>query len=403
MASSNIATGLDVGTGSIRTLVVRRISPDSEIEVLAKSQKPAAGLRKGVVTETTKVGSVIQESLEDSQIQLGKKINSVYANVGGSHIFSAFSRGLVSVSRADKKISQEDIERVLENARTFSLPANNEILDIFPKRYIVDGNAGVKEAVGMTGVRLEAEILAVCGFSPYIKNLTEAILNTSAQVEGVVPSVLAAARAVLSSQQKELGVVLVDIGAGNTQMAVFEEGELLDLIVFPIGGSHISNDIAIGLCTDINLAEKIKKEFGACSGGKTKKMEKAETAEKGEPLIFSQKMLIRIIEARTVEIFEQVQKELKKISRQGLLPAGVVLTGGGARLPKIVELAKKELKLPAQIGVPRGFLGLEADPSLATVCGLSLEALDSSGFTGSLIDSNKIKESFKKIFRIFIP
>ncbi|MFH1657204.1 MAG: cell division protein FtsA [bacterium] len=399
--TSNIATGLDVGTSSIKTLVVQKMSPDSEIEVLAKSQKPSAGLRKGVVAEIAKTESIIRESFEECQSQLGKKIDSVCANVGGAHIFSAFSRGLVSVSRADKKISQEDIERVLENARTFSLPANNEILDIFPKEYIVDGNDGVREAVGMNGVRLEAEILAVCGFSPYIKNLSDSILSTGVSLEGVIPSVLAAARAVLTPQQKELGVVIVDIGAGNTQMAVFEEGELLDLAVFPIGGIHISNDIAIGLCTDINIAERIKKEFGSCSGGKTKKIEKIESLNKGEPLIFSQKMLIRIIEARTVEIFEQVQKELKKISRQGLLPAGVVLTGGTAKLPKIVELAKKELKLPVQIGVPRGFLGIEPDPSLATVCGLAMEGMDSSGPNVGVIDW--IKKILKKIFKIFIP
>ncbi len=402
MANSEIATGLDVGTGSIKTLVVQRVSPETELEVLANNQKLSTGLRKGVVVNVSKVGDIIQDSFTEVQTQLGRKINFVYANISGSHIFSSFSRGLVSVSRADKRISREDIERVLENARTFSLPKNSEILDVFPKEYIVDGEAGVKEAIGMTGVRLEAEILAVCGFSPYIKNLTEAVFNSGAQIDGVIPSVLAAAKAVLTPRQKELGVVLVDIGAGNTQMAVFEEGELLDLAVFPIGGAHISNDIAIGLCTDIDIAEKIKIEFGTCLNSASKKRSEIKTS--GEPFSFSQKMLVKIIEARVVEIFEQVQKELKKISRQGLLPAGVVLTGGGAKLPKIVELAKKELKLPVQIGTPRGFLGLEPDPALATVCGLALEGIN---FTGSGNNSsnllNKIWSIIKKILKIFTP
>ncbi len=402
MANSDIATGLDVGTGSIKTLVVQRVSPETELEVLVNSQKLSTGLRKGVVVNVSKVSDIIQKSFSEAQTQLGQKINSVHTNISGSHIFSAFSRGLVSVSRADKRISQEDIERVLENARTFSLPKNSEILDVFPKEYIVDGEAGVKEAIGMTGVRLEAEILAVCGFSPYIRNLTEAVLNSGTQIEGVIPSVLAAAKSVLTPRQKELGVVLVDIGAGNTQMAVFEEGELLDLAVFPIGGAHISNDIAIGLCTDIDIAERIKIEFGTCLSGTSKKMSEIKTSE--ESFSFSQKMLVKIIEARVVEIFEQVQKELKKISRQGLLPAGVVLTGGGAKLPKIVELAKKELKLPVQIGVPRGFLGLEPDPALATVCGLALEGISSTS-SGSSFPSlgNKAGSLAKRILKIFIP
>ncbi|MCK5044529.1 cell division protein FtsA [Candidatus Parcubacteria bacterium] len=402
MINSDVATGLDVGSGSIKTLIVQKVSPETELEILVKDQRPSTGLRKGVVVDVAKVENIIQASFEEAQTRLDQKINSVYTNIGGSHIFSAFSRGLVSVSRADKKISQEDIERVLENARTFSLPTNNEILDVFPKEYIVDGEAGVREAVGMTGVRLEAEILAVCGFSPYIKNLTEAVLNTGVQIDSVVPSVLAAAKAVLTPRQKELGVVLVDIGAGNTQMAVFEEGELLNLAVFPIGGAHISNDIAIGLCTDIDIAEKIKKRFGTCCESKTKKMEKIETL--AEPLTFSQKMLVKIIEARVVEIFEQVQKELKKISRQGLLPAGVVLTGGGANLPKIVELAKKELKLPTQIGVPRGFLGLEPDPALATVCGLAMEGINSTNTGGRFPNLGTNAGSvIKRILKIFIP
>ena len=402
MANSDIATGLDVGTGSIKALVVQKVSPETELEVLVNSQKFSAGLRKGVVVNVSKVSDIIQESFNEAQTQLGQKINSVHTNISGSHIFSAFSRGLVSVSRADKRISQEDIERVLENARTFSLPKNSEILDVFPKEYIVDGEAGVKEAIGMTGVRLEAEILAVCGFSPYIRNLTEAVLNSGAQIDGVIPSVLAAAKAVLTPRQKELGVVLVDIGAGNTQMAVFEEGELLDLAVFPIGGAHISNDIAIGLCTDIDIAERIKIEFGTCLNTASKKMSEIKTSE--ESFSFSQKMLVKVIEARTVEIFEQVQKELKKISRQGLLPAGVVLTGGGAKLPKIVELAKKELKLPVQIGTPRGFLGLEPDPALATVCGLSLEGISSADSSSNFPNlGNKAGSLVKRILKIFIP
>jgi len=255
----------------------------------------------------------------------------------------------------------------------------------------------------MQGVRLETEVLILGGFSPYLKNLTQAILNSGFQINDLISTPLSSSRAVLTSREKELGVALLDIGAGTTSLAVFEEGKPMHVAIFPFGSANITNDIAIGLKTDIDTAERIKLEFGSCIF-KSRKKEKIKKTEVEEPLVFSQKSLVNIIEARVSEIFDQTNKELKKISRQGLLPAGIVLTGGGSKLPKIVELAKKILKLPCRIGKPKGFFPSQEDPALSVVCGLALSAtdLEEKSFSSFGLERGII-DKLKKVFRIFIP
>jgi len=405
MAKAHLITGLDIGTSAIKTLVAQK-SSNTELEVISQISEPAAGTRKGVVIDTEVVSNILQNILERAKTETGARINSVYLNVGGSHIFSTSSHGLVSVSRADQKISEEDVNRVLQAAQTFSLPSNKEIFDVLPREFIVDGEKGIKEALGMQGVRLEAEVLVLGGFSPYLKNLTQAVLNSDLQILDMIPSPISSARACLSPRQKELGVAILDIGAGTSGLAVFEEGDLIHLAIFPIGSGNITNDIAIGLKTDIDVAERIKIEHGSCLLSSTKAARKKEKIEIGEPepLVFSQKQLVNIIEARVSEIFGEVNKELKKISREKLLPAGVVLTGGGSKLPKIIELAKKELKLPCRLGKPQGFLDFEKDPSLATVCGLVLEGADlETERSPSMLRRTNLLSKLKRIFKIFIP
>lgn len=405
MPRSHIITGLDVGTSAIKVLIIQKKPGESEIEVLEKNQQKASGVRRGVVVNIEEVAGIISSSIKKIEERLGKRINSVYANIGGSHIFFTSSHGLVSVSRADQKISSEDIERVIQAARIFSLPANKEILEVFPKEFIVDGEKGIKEPLGMRGVRLEAEVLVLGGFSPYLKNLTQAILNSDLQINDLILTSLASSRAVLTPREKELGVALLDIGAGTSSLAVFEEEDLIHTAIFPIGSANITSDIAIGLRTDIDTAERIKLEFGSCLFQKTRKKEKIKGEFLPEPLVFSQKNLVEIIEARVSEIFGQVNKELKKISRSSLLPAGIVLTGGGAKLPKITDIAKKELKLPCRIGFPLGFFPPQEDPSLSAACGLALRGLDletEKGVSGFNFGEG-IGAKLKKIFKIFIP
>jgi cell division protein FtsA len=403
MAKSSIITGLDIGSSTIKALVAKKKPKEEDLEVLGEVEENSSGIRRGVVIDISQVAETISLVLKKAQAETGQKINSVYANVGGAHLYCTSSHGLVSVSRADQKISEEDIARVLEAAQTFSLPSNKEILEIFPKEFIIDGEKGIKEPLGLQGVRLEAEVLVLAGFAPYIKNLTQAILRSGFQIDDLICSPLASARAVLTPREKELGVALLDIGAGTTGLCVFEEGTLIHLAIFPIGSGHITNDIAICLKTDIDTAERIKLEFGSCSLGKNEKSKTQIRITGEEPLVFSKKMLAEIIEARISEIFGEVQKELKKISRQGLLPAGIVLTGGGAKLPKIRDFAKKELKLPCRIGLPRGFSPPQEDSRLATVCGLVLEGADLENEEKFSLPSRGIGAKLKRIFKIFIP
>ena len=407
MSKSNIITGIDIGSNSIKILTAQRSSKESGLEVLDIAEMPSLGIRKGIVMDIQEVAKNIRSLVVKVEKSEDRKINNVYVNIGGNHLSIISSHGLVSVSRADQKISREDIDRVMQAAQVVNLPSNNEILEIFPKEFIIDGQKELKDPLDMKGLRLEVEILALCVFSPYLKNLTQAILEAGLQVGDVVFSPLASAQAVLTPQQKEIGVVLIDIGAGTTSLAVFEEGDLIHTAVFPLGSVNITNDIAIGLRTEIDIAERIKKEFGTCISSNSNKKEQIKISQLKDPLVFSKKMLVEIIEARIGEILDLVNKDLKKISRQGLLPAGVVLTGGGVKLSKIVELTKKELKLPVRIGIPKGVTGIEKDTSLATVCGLVLRGAepDDNGHFPD-IGTGAIKRFItwiKKTLKTFVP
>lgn len=412
MPKFKIIAGLDIGTDSIKLLVVKRARGEKDFEVLCQISEPSFGVRRGVVVDVDSVSKIIHSTLSKAQAFTNQKINNVFVNVGGAHIFITDSQGAVAVSRADQRISSEDINRVIQSAQTFSLPSNKEILEVFPQEFVVDGEKGIREPLEMTGIRLEAKVLAVCGFSPYLRNLTAAVLDSGVVIEDLMPSALASARAVLTPKQKELGVAVLDIGAGTSDLAVFDEGNLVHLAVFPFGSGHITNDIAIGLRTNIDVAENIKREFGCCLFNKRTKKNISfqgpllrkinEETEEELPLVFSQKILNEIIEARVCEIFDETNKELKKVARSGLLPAGVVLTGGGVKIKKIAELARSELRLPCRIGIPQNLMGLKEEPSFATACGLVFQGMDSGeerGFTLGQVILNKIK----RIFRIFVP
>jgi len=410
----NIVAGLDIGTHSIKALVAQRKGNDWE--VLSYAEVPSFGLRKGAVVSVEEASKNVQMILAGIEKDCNRKIKSVFVNIGGSHLYVTPSDGIISVSRADQIISEEDIDRVLQATKAINIPHNEEVLDVFSKEFIIDDQKGIKQPKGLTGVRLEAKVLLLCYFQQYFVNLTHAVLNSKIQIDDVIPSPLAAANAVLTPQQKELGVALIDIGAATTSLAVFEEGELIHLAVFPIGSANITNDIAIGLKTEVAIAESIKKQHGTCmcSASKLAKQEqsrkKIEVFDKSSPLNFTKKNLVDIIEPRVDEILDLVQKELKKINRQELLPCGVVLTGGGAKIPKIKELTKETLKLACEIGTPKGIVGLQDDPALATVAGLVLEGVDFGAQEGILGGaggmSSILKKIFfilKKIFRAFKP
>lgn len=404
MARGHIIAGLDIGTAATKAMVAVKKPGEADIEILSLIQEPSLGVRKGVVFNVENAAEISQIALEKAREESGHRIDSVYVNIGGAHIFSTFSHGLVSVSRADRKIPQEDVDRVLQAAQTVSLPSNKEILMVMPKEFIVDGEKGLKEVVNMEGVRLEADVLAVGVFSPYLHNLSHAVSDAGFQISDVVPSPMASARAVLKKKEKELGVMLIEIGAGTTGVAVYQEGDLIHTAVLPIGSAHITNDIAAGLKIDVDLAEKIKLEFGTCLHRGSDKKEKIEM-EEDEYIVFSHKQVAEIVGIRVSEIFGEAAKELKKLQKQIQLPGGVVLTGGGVRLPKILELAKKELKMYCRIGKPIGFSADQDDTSLATVCGLVLCGFDAEcdGDQGGIKLSPNIGSKIKKLFRTFLP
>jgi cell division protein FtsA len=400
MAKSITLTALDIGTYSIKGLCAKKDLITGDIEILAKSQRPCFGVRNGEVVKPTQVSKTVSEIKQGLSQKAGIKIKEVLVNISGPHLFSVSSQGVVSVSRADQKISKEDIQRVLRQAQAVNLPSNKEVLDVFPKEFIIDGEGGIKEPLGLEGMRLEAKVLLCCLFSPILENLEKAVSEAGLQILEVIPSPLASSRACLTPQQKELGVLLVDIGAGTCSISVFEKGDLVDFAIFPVGSANITNDIAICLRTEISTAERIKKEFGTLkSGSKTRKKEKIKIPEKS--LAFSRKFLRNIIEARVSEIFSQVQKTLKKISGGELLPAGVVITGGGALLPGIVEFAKQKLKLPSRIGHPQ-IKDLE-DPCFSTSFGLLLTGFDLQEEEKERRIGDTLSEKLKRIFKIFLP
>jgi len=403
----NIVVGLDIGTYSIKALVAQRKTKDWE--VLSYAEIPSFGLRKGAVINVEETSKNVQLIMADVEKDCGRKINSAYVNIGGSHLYVTPSDGIISVSRADQIISDEDVERVLQATKAINIPHNEEVLDIFSKEFVIDDQKGIKQPKGLTGVRLEAKVLLLCYFQQYFTNLTQAVLNAKLRINDVMPSPIAAANAVLTAQQKELGVALIDIGASTTSLSVFEEGEMVHLAVFPIGSANITNDIAIGLKTEVAIAESIKKQYGTCMSAKADKdkkdqpKKKIEVFDKSDSFNFTKKDLVDIIEPRVFEILDLVQKELKKIGKQELLPGGVVLTGGGAKIPKIKELTKETLHLACEIGTPKGIIGLQDDPALATVVGLTLEGVDSNPDDGITGFAERIADMLKKFFRAFRP
>ncbi|MBU4257418.1 cell division protein FtsA [Patescibacteria group bacterium] len=361
----NIIAGLDIGSTAIRLVVGQRISNESgeRLQIIGAVEAPAQGINKGVVNSIEDATSSISACLEKAERLIGVPISKVWVSINGPSIKCEKSRGVVAVSRSDSEITEDDIERAIEAAQALSVPPNYEILHVIPAKFTVDNQEDIKDPLGMTGIRLEVEALIIQGLSSQVKNLTKAIYRARLDIEDLVLSPLAAAEAVISPKQKELGAALINIGSSTTSLAVFEEGELLHTAVLPLGSEHITADVAIGLRCPINLAERIKIEHGSASSNRFNKKDEIDISDlaneedvSDENMTVSRKYLSEIIEARVEEIFEKVDNEFKKIDRSGMLPAGVFLIGGGARLADLVELAKDKLRLPAAIGANKNIM-----------------------------------------------
>jgi len=418
MAKEEIITGLDIGSTTVR-VVVGQINPhDNKIQILGAAENPTEGVSKGSITSIEDAVSSISGALEKVERMTGVPVEHAYIGINGSHITSQDSHGVIAVSKSDGEIREEDVERVIEAAQAVATPPNYEILHVIPRSFTVDNQKGIKDPIGMTGIRLEVDAQIIQGLSSQIKNLTKCIYRTGIDIDDLVLGILASSESVLTKKQKDLGVALLNIGGATTSLLVFEEGDVLHSAILPVGSGHVTNDIAIGLRTSIDLAEKIKIEYGSALPDEINKRDEINLGDidSREEGVVSQKHVAEIIEARCEELFKMTDKELQKIDRSGLLPAGIVLTGGGAKLNGLVEVAKKEFKLPASLGLPRD-LGTTAvdkvnDLNFSTAIGLlywgaGFDGREGGG--GSKISIPKLSsvsdatDKMKKWFKSLIP
>ncbi len=418
MHQDEIITGLDIGSSSVRIVVGQRIMDgnDQKMHIIGAAEVESAGINKGVITSIEDAVSCISSCLENVERVIGFPIESAWVGISGTHITSQEGKGVVAVSRADGEIQEQDVERAIDSARSVATPLNYEILHVIPKSFTIDNQQGIKDPVGMSGIRLEVDAQIIHGLTSQIKNLTKCIYRTGMDIEDLVLSILASSEAVLTNKQKDLGVVAVNIGGSTTSMAVFEEGEVLHSAVLPIGSDHITSDIAIGLRISIETAEKIKLEYGTVLPGEVGKKEEIDLNEvsDAEDGSVMKKYVAEIIEARVEEIFDKIDKELKKINRSGMLPAGVVFTGGGSKISGLIDFAKKKLRLPASLGYPIGISSIVDkinDLSFSTAVGLVLWGdgmRQQRGQTGirrimGFRPIEKITSWTKKIFKAFAP
>lgn len=367
-------TGIDIGSSAVRVIVAQKESDSEDIKILGVGVVPMRGMQRGVITDVDEAVLALGEARDMAERVSGVMVEKAYISINGAHLTSHNLRGIIAVSRADGEITPEDVDRVINAAQAISMPQNREILHVLPQNYIVDGQEHITDPVGMTGVRLEVEAHVVEGSAPFIKNLTKVVNQAGVHIEDFVFAPFASALSVLDKRQKELGVVLVDLGAGTTSMVVYEENVLLHTSVMPVGASHITNDIAIGLRTSIDIAEAIKVSHGTALPDSVPQNDTISIEGEGDVQeSISRKEVANIISARLEELLSFVDRELKAIGRSGILPAGVILTGGGAHMEGLVELAKKKLRLPVRIGRPAMLEGLSDrtdEPEYAVGIGL---------------------------------
>ncbi|MDD4318896.1 MAG: cell division protein FtsA [Candidatus Peribacteraceae bacterium] len=375
MPKERVLASLDIGSAKIRTVIAVVDGSDSDHRVpnvIGVGLSPSLGMRKGHVIDVEELIHNIISSLEDAERMAGVPVNHVFVGMSGSHIESFDSRGVIAISGSE--ITVEDIARVLDAAQAISIPANRRILHIEPKAYAVDEQRGIKNPLGMTGIRLEVEAHIVTGHVQHVKNVEKCIDQAGVDIDALVPSTIASAEATLTKRQKELGVLVIDVGAGCTSVAVFEEGTILHSLSLPVGGESVTSDIAIGLRTSIDTAEKIKIEFGSVLPGEMSEREMIDlsTVSKVDTQTVSKKYMAEIMQARYFEIFSLVKNELARIGRSGMLPAGALLTGGAVKAPGVLDLARDVLGLPVQMGFPvdvGGVIEKVDDPAYATALG----------------------------------
>lgn len=437
MPKGHTIAGIDVGTEKVCTIIAS-ISPETNrVNVIGVSSQPSKGMRKSQIVDIEDAIDAITESVEAAERMAGFSLNNAYVSISGAHIASQNSKGVVAVSEPEGEIVPEDVNRVIEAARAVSLPASREILHVIPRDFVVDSQEGIKDPVGMTGVRLEAETHIITAASTATKNLSKCISETGINIDELVFSGLASAYSTVSETERELGVVLVDIGAGSTSICVFIEGSLAHSAVLPVGARNITNDLAIGMRVSLASAEKIKKHLSVAmntpvatpQSGESRKerIARKKMADevdlsslnlKEEIKHVSRKTLVDgIIKPRLNEIFQMVAKELQASGYAAATPAGIVVTGGGAETVGVIDASKRILSMPSRLGVPKGLSGLVEEiesPSFATSMGLIVfgeKAQNDRSFKPSLqargifnkLPIHNLSQRIKDVFKSFLP
>lgn len=408
-----LIAGLDIGSTAVR-MAVGQIVPRGddgdgyELQILGASEVRSEGVSKGVVASIEDVVSSVSACFEKTERIVGSPIDSVWLGISGIHILAQHSKGVVAVSKADNEISEDDVTRALEAARSISTPLNYEVLHVLPKTFTVDGQSGIKDPVGMTGMRIEVDTQIILGASSQIKNLTKAVYRSGLEIDDLVLSILATSEAAVTSRQKDLGVAVVDIGGATTGLAVFEEGDIVHTAILPVGSERITNDLAIGLRTSIETAEKVKIKFGDSVPDNVSRKDEIDLYEMGaaEHEVIKRRYASEIIEARVEEILFKIDQELRKIDRSGLLPAGIVFVGAGAKMPGLIDMAKKHLRLPAVLGYPLEVASVTDkvnDLGFVTAIGLVKWGSMMIGRSGMVVNRPNPVKSLSKWIKSILP
>jgi len=370
----NMIVGLDIGTSKV-VAIVGEIASDGGIEIIGIGSHPSKGLKKGVVVNIESTVHSIQRAVEEAELMAGCQIHSVFAGIAGSHIRSLNSHGIVAIR--DKEVMPNDVERVIDAARAVAIPADQKILHILPQEFVIDDQDGIKEPVGMCGVRLEAKVHMVTGAVSAAQNIIKCVRRCGLEVDDIILEQLASSYAVLTEDEKDLGVCLVDIGGGTTDIAVFTEGSIRHTAVIPIAGDQVTNDIAVALRTPTQYAEEIKIKYACALTQLAASDENIEVPSVGDrpPRRLARQTLAEVVEPRYEELLTLIQAELRRSGFEDLIAAGIVLTGGSSKIEGLIDLAEEVFHMPVRLGVPQSVMGLVdvvRNPIYATGVGLLL-------------------------------
>ncbi len=373
-ADKNLIVGLDIGTSKV-VAIAGEITPDNEVEIIGIGSHPSRGLKKGVVVNIDSTVQSIQRAVEEAELMAGCQIRSVYAGIAGSHIRSLNSHGIVAIR--DKEVSQSDVDRVIDAARAVAIPADQKILHILPQEFVIDNQEGIRDPIGMAGVRLEAKVHLVTGAVSAAQNIIKCVRRCGLEVQDIILEQLASSYSVLTEDEKELGVCLVDIGGGTTDIAVFTEGSIKHTAVIPIAGDQVTNDIAIALRTPTQHAEEIKVKYACALTQLASPDETIEVAGVGDRASrrLARQTLAEVVEPRYEELLSLVQSELRRSGFEDMCAAGVVVTGGSAKIEGLIDLAEEVFHMPVRLGIPQyvtGLVDVVRNPIHATGVGLLL-------------------------------